>query len=140
MDLDRVFVCDIETTGFLEDIKDFKDFHILSFAYKEDGVWKVDSIYEFGDVQRLVGNPDNILVFHNGICYDKPVLEKMGFIVRATIIDTLGISYYLYPERRTHGLEFFGEFFGVKKPTIEDFKGIGRDKKEIIEYYESLEI
>lgn len=125
MNLNNVFVCDIETKGYLEDIKTFEDLHVFGLAYRDsEGVWVTKYTNKFEDIQKVVGNPKNTLVFHNGICYDKPVLEKMGFDFKANIIDTLGISYYLYPERTKHGLESWGEFFGVPKPEISSWVGL----------------
>lgn len=140
MDLDSVYICDIETTGFLDDINSFEDLHVFSCSFLKDGIWTIKSTNKFEDIQRVVSNPNNTLIFHNGISYDKPVLEKMGFDFKAKIIDTLGLSFYLYPERDKHGLAVWGEFFGVPKPTVEDdeWRGIGKDKIDIINYYEGL--
>lgn len=124
MDLSRVIVADIETIGYLEEIKSFDDLHVLSCSYQIDGEWKIKSTKERQDIQKLVGNPNNTIVFHNGISYDKPCLQIMGFDFKAEIIDTLAISYYLYSEKDKHGLEAWGEFFGVPKPKIDDWKGL----------------
>lgn len=125
MNLDRVFVCDIETVGMLEDIKSFDDLHVFSCCYQDsEGLWQIKSTNKFEDIQKVVGNPNNTLIFHNGICYDKPVLEKMGFDFKASVIDTLGVSYYLYSERDKHGLGEWGEYFGVPKPAIESWVGL----------------
>jgi hypothetical protein len=125
MNLDKAIVADIEAIGFLDEIKSAKDLHVLSIAYKDSsGEWKVKSTNDPEDIKKLLENPDNVIVFHNGMCYDKPALEKMGYVVNAQIIDTLAISYYLYSERDKHGLATWGEFFGVPKPEIEDWKGL----------------
>lgn len=34
MNLNNVFICDIETKGFLDDIKTFEDLHVFGVAYK----------------------------------------------------------------------------------------------------------
>jgi len=124
MNLDSVYVADIETVGFLEEIRTFSDLHVLSCAYKSEGEWKIKSTSDIQDIEKLVGNPDNTIVFHNGMSFDKPALEKMGIAFNAEIIDTLAISYYLYSERDKHGLEVWGEFFGVPKPKITDWKNL----------------
>src|SRR5690606_14944541 len=140
MDLSRILVCDIETIGFLEDISSFEDLHVFGVAYKDGEKWATKHTNKFEDIQKVVGNPNNTLVFHNGISYDKPVLEKIGFEFKANIIDTLGISYYLYPEKNKHDLVEWGEFFGVPKPEIEadEWKGISKEKEYIINYYEKF--
>lgn len=130
MDLNKVYVCDIETTGFLDDIQSFEDLHVLSVCYPVGDKWHVKSTNNWDDIQKLLSNPDNTLVFHNGIMYDKPVLQKMGFDFKASIIDTLGLSYYLYPELDKHGLESWGEYFGVPKPKIEDWSSLSYEEYE----------
>lgn len=124
MRLDSVIVADIESTGYLEEIKSFDDLHVLSCSYQVDGEWKIKSTNNKGDIQKLVGNPNNTIVFHNGISYDKPCLKIMGFDFKAEVIDTLAISYYLYSEKDKHGLEAWGEFFNVPKPKIDDWKNL----------------
>lgn len=125
MNLDKVLICDIETIGYLEELSSFKDLHVLSCCYQDiSGKWQVKSTNRKEDIQKLVENPENTLLFHNGICYDKPALEIMGFDFKADIIDTLPLSYYLYSERDKHGLELWGEFFGVKKPKVDDWKNL----------------
>lgn len=124
MHLDQVFISDIETIGYLEEIKSFEDLHVLSCCYQSEGEWKIKSTNSREDIQKLVGNPNNTLIFHSGIGYDKPALELMGFNFKAELIDTLPISYYLYSERDKHGLEYWGEFFGVAKPKVDDWKGL----------------
>lgn len=129
MQLDKVFVCDIETTGFLDSIESFKDLHVFGCAYKSSkGNWEIKTTNDFNDIKKVVDNPNNTLVFHNGILYDKPVLIKMGFEFNAFIIDTLGLSYYLYGERDKHGLASWGEFFGVSKPEIESWTGLSYEE------------
>lgn len=71
---------------------------------------------------EMFEDPNNILVMHNGIDYDVPVMEKLyGIKVRAEVIDTLFLSWYLYPKRTLHGLESYGDDFGVPKPEVEDW-------------------
>lgn len=124
MNLDRIIVADIESIGYLEEIKSFEDLHVLSCSYQVNGEWKIKSTNSREDIQKLVGNPNNTIVFHNGISYDKPCLQIMGFDFKAEIIDTLAISYYLYSEKDKHGLGAWGDFFNVPKPKIDDWKNL----------------
>ena len=124
MDLNKVLVADIETIGYLNEIKSFDDLHVLSCSYNSGGKWLIKSTNKKEDIEKLISNPNNTIVFHNGISYDKPALQKMGIDFKANIIDTLPISYYLYSERDKHGLEAWGEFFNVPKPKIEDWKNL----------------
>jgi DNA polymerase I-like protein with 3'-5' exonuclease and polymerase domains len=125
MNLDKAFIGDIETTGLLRDMGDKpEDLHVFSCAYKSGESYQIKSSPNLEDVKKVVGDPNNTIVFHNGISFDRPALEKLGVEFKAEIIDTLGISYYLYSERSEHGLAGWGEFFGVPKPEIEDWQGL----------------
>ena len=124
MNLDNVLIGDIESIGYLEELKSFEDLHVFSCGYKSKEGWKIISTNKKEDIEKVVGNPNNTIVFHNGISYDKPALIKMGIEFKANIIDTLAISYYLYSERDKHGLEAWGEFFNVAKPKIQDWKNL----------------
>lgn len=125
MDLDNVYICDIEAKSLLDGLKSFDDFHVLSVAFKnKEGKWEVKSFNKKEHVQKLVGNSENTLVFHNGISYDKPALIKMGLDFKATVIDSLFLSYYLYSELDKHGLDRWGEILDNKKPEIEDWENL----------------
>lgn len=72
---------------------------------------------------------DNYLIGHNIIRYDIPVLERiLNIDVKATLIDTLALSWYLYPERNKHGLADWGEEFGIPKPVIDDWESLTEDE------------
>lgn len=128
MDLDNVIVFDIETIGFLDRLNRKEDLHIFSFCKITDGIWKVSSTYDPNVIQDIIGNENNTLVCHNSICYDKPALLKMGWDFKAELICTLGLSYYLFPEKRLHGLADWGEIYGVPKPKIESWEGLSKEE------------
>lgn len=61
----------------------------------------------------------DVLIGHNITTFDVPVLEKLlGITIKAKIVDTLALSWYLYPNRNRHGLEWWGEELGIAKPPI----------------------
>lgn len=67
---------------------------------------------------------EGYFVGHNIIRYDLPVFFKiLGIQPPKKVVDTLGLSFYLYPERPRHGLEYWGEDLGIEKPEVEDWKG-----------------
>jgi hypothetical protein len=134
MDLENVYVVDIEADGLLDTVTKI---HILSMGFqKEDGEWGVRSTTDYEDMKRLVCDPDNVIVGHNFILYDAPVLEKvLGVKIEATLICTLGLSWALFPWKNMHGLEHWGEQFGVPKVEVDDgtWKGLREEELSIIE-------
>lgn len=63
------------------------------------------------------------IVGHNFIRYDLVALENiLNIKIKAKIVDTLALSWYLYPNRNRHGLESLGVEFGIPKPKVLDWK------------------
>jgi hypothetical protein len=48
--------------------------------------------------------------------------------ITAKIIDTLYLSWYLYPERQLHGLEWWGRDLGIAKPEIKDWHSLSLEE------------
>ena len=69
------------------------------------------------------GGSDTIIVCHNLIEHDLPLLEKIhGYKHRGKVLDTLVMSRLLNPERMGgHGLEAWGERLGRAKPDHEQW-------------------
>lgn len=83
------------------------------------------------DKMRQKLSAADILIGHNIQRFDIPVLERiLGIRITGKIVDTLALSWYLYPNRKVHGLEAWGEEFGIKKPPI-----IVWDDPELIDEY-----
>ena len=84
-----------------------------------DGVrWNQRTTTDYNDMRKLFAWAD-VLVGHNIILWDIPVIERVLDIkIKSKFIDTLALSWYLYPERKIHGLEEWGEQFGIPKPPI----------------------
>jgi DNA polymerase III alpha subunit (gram-positive type) len=111
-------VFDIETNGLL-DVLD--KIHVLSWM-GSDG--KVHHTHDY-DKMRLFFEREEVLVGHNLIRFDIPAVEKvLGIKVRARLVDTLALSWYLNHERMKHGLEGYGEEYGVPKPVIKDWDSL----------------
>jgi len=94
--------------------------HVLSFSGKggPESVGSYEAMSEWLLSQE-------VLIGHNIQRYDIPNLERLLKIkVRARLIDTLAISWYLYPSRLTHGLEDWGVDLGVAKPEISDWDNL----------------
>ena len=79
----KLFGADVEADALLEDATKLwcASFTELDPHMKELGSG-VHTSYE--DIGGLFSNPDHILLMHNGVAYDGPVVEKiLGITVRA---------------------------------------------------------
>lgn len=92
-------------------------FHCVS--YEDEGV--VRSVVDYDDMRNFLSKAE-LLIGHNIIRWDIPNLERVLKIkIHAKLVDTLAISWYLEPDRPRHGLESYGEDFGIQKPQVEDW-------------------
>ena len=117
------YACDLECTGLLEDMKKQESPKMHNFAYLDVNSldYKVIHGSDKKAIQQFL-DQGHTLYIHNGIQFDGEVLKWFGFdISKSKIVDTLPISWYLNPSRQKHGLEGYGEDFGVPKPIIEDW-------------------
>lgn len=77
------------------------------------------------DRERSFFTKADVLIGHNIVRFDIPIVERiLGIKVKARLVDTLPLSWYLYPKRLKHGLADWGEEFGVPKPPIEDWDNL----------------
>jgi len=120
----RLFCSDIEADALLDDVTKL---WCASFTELSPLMVPLGSgtVTEDNDIARLFQNPDHILVMHNGVAYDGPAVTKvLGVEVKAEIIDTLFLSWYLYPKDQLHGLAKHGENLGIAKPEIDDWENL----------------
>lgn len=118
-------VFDIEADGLYDSVSTI---HCLSYAVLENNeVVEKKSITSKSDIIAFF-EKDGYFVGHNVIRYDFPVMWKLlGAKTPKNIIDTLGVSWYLFPENKIHGLEHYGRIFNVPKPIIKDWKNLSLD-------------
>lgn len=112
----KIRVADIETDGLLKEVT-----KIHNFCYTEDGEdYKYTTDYE--EMKQWLSEEDVLWVGHNFIQFDFPVVNKiLGTKVGYQKgVDTLGISWAIYPERPKHGLKEWGETVGIKKVFVGD--------------------
>ena len=115
-------IFDIETDGLLNQLTRM---HCLCATIYEDNtlieevtITSLEELVPFLERQE-------ILVGHNIVMYDLPAIKKLtGYTHKGLVIDTLGISWYLYPERKEHGLDSWGKTIGVAKPEIVDWENL----------------
>ena len=110
-------VFDIETDGLLDELTKI---HVLAYS---DG----SEVFHIGgyDGMREFFSEAKVLIGHNIIRFDIPAVEKvLGIKIKARLIDTLALSWYLNHDRIKHGLEGYGVDYGVPKPVIKDWNNL----------------
>lgn len=118
-------VLDIETNGLRGEATRI---HCLSYKIFNNGVLiSSGSLTNYEEIKTFVLT-QMIIVGHNIVRYDIPVLEDiLGIKIEAILIDTLGLSWYLYPMKLKHGLEQWGDELGVAKPLIDDWSNLSTE-------------
>lgn len=117
-----LYVVDIETDGLIS-----TKIHVMSVGWKDsEGNWQIKSTPDPENMEKIMTDPDNTVVGHSFKMFDAVELERvLGFKVEARIIDTLPLSWYIFPTRNnSFGLEAFGEDYGIKKPKIDDWENL----------------
>ena len=108
-------VFDIETDGLLDQMTKI---HVLSYSDDNKTVIHTHDYHEM----REFFLTRKTLVGHNIVRFDIPAVERLlGIKVEARLIDTLALSWYIHHDRLKHGLEGYGEEYGVPKPVIKDW-------------------
>lgn len=116
-------IFDVETDGLLHEVTKI---HCLSYSiFCEGELVESGSLTDYNEIREFILS-QAVLVGHNIIRYDIPVLEKLLNIrITARLIDTLPISWYLKPQKGfKHGLEAWGERLGFPKPVITDWENL----------------
>lgn len=113
-------VADIETDNLLDELT-----KIHCLCYYDIDTQESVSLTNYDDIIALMSRDDLTFICHNCVRFDIPAMEKvLGIIIKATKIDTLALSWYLSPEKKIHGLEAWGEEFGVPKPVVTDWQNL----------------
>jgi hypothetical protein len=141
MELENHFIIDIESNGLLAEADRI---HVMSASYQAGpNSWEVMSTSSYDKMKSLILDEEVTLIGHNLICYDIPVLEKvLGVKHKCKVIDTLGLSWAMYPWRKEHGLEKYGTEFGVPKPQVQDeeWKGVGKFAYAVLDYEDDIDV
>lgn len=128
------YIFDLETDGLLHQLTKI---HCLSFQKYVNGEIVGEGSYISYNGMRTFFKQDGYFVAHNGIRFDFIVVERILGIKVENVIDTLGISWYLYPMLKKHGLETWGEHFGIPKPKIEEGEWLGPLPNETLAEFKS---
>lgn len=113
-------IADIESDGLLDTIT-----KIHCFCYQEELSGSSGSITDYKELVEFLSKEDLVVIGHNFVKFDKVALERiLGQKFKFKVIDTLPLSWTLFPNRDNHGLEGWGEDFGIKKPEISDWSSL----------------
>lgn len=127
IDLDNIYCGDLESDNLAEDVTKI---HVLSIAWKVDGAWKIKSTAVYEDMKKVFSDPTKVIAIHNGVRFDGRVLEQiLGIEIKATIIDTLALAWYIDCARgklgKKYGLAYYGEdTFNTPKPKVDDWENL----------------
>jgi hypothetical protein len=111
-------IFDVETDGLLEEATKV---HCLS--YTQDGE-NYHTLFDEQEIKDWIES-QKILIGHNIVRYDIPVLERiLNVNIKAKLYDTLPMSWVINVDRSSHGLDSFGEDFGIPKPKIDDWENL----------------
>ena len=106
----------MEADGLFDEAK-----KIHCMAYTVEGLG-VRSTTDLKTMAKLLSEA-KVLIGHHIICYDIPVLEDiLGIKIKAKVVDTLPLSWYMFPKRVMHGLDSFGKDYGIPKPKVDDWE------------------
>lgn len=109
-------IFDIET-----DSLDATKIHCLVKTQFRAGKRQVFQYTTYGGMRQALEEED-ILVGHNIVRFDIPVAKRLlNANITARLIDTLAISWYLFPWQKVHGLDEWGDTLGIKKPPIDNW-------------------
>ncbi|MGL1886289.1 MAG: hypothetical protein OCD76_07220 [Reichenbachiella sp.] len=113
-----ITVFDTESNGLLEEAT------VIHCAVTKDNMGIVHKFSNESTYSLLhILDDSDIIVCHNALAHDLPLLEKLyGYKHKGIVLDTLVFSRLLQPERvGRHSLEAWGERFGVPKVQHEDW-------------------
>ena len=129
----KIYCSDLESTGLLHHLNEQGDkakMHNFCAKSVESGsMWTfhTDTDQDKEKISKFLDR-DIVLIMHNGICYDRDALKFFGYDVsKVHFVDTLALSWYLDLNRPRHGLESYGDEFGVPKPVIKDWEDLTQE-------------
>jgi len=110
-------VIDMESDGLLDTIT-----KIHCVCYYDIDTQEAVALTDYMDIIRLLSQDNLTIIGHNIMRFDVPAFQKiLGLQVNCRKIDTLALSWYLYPKREDHNLYKWGNDLGVVKPQIDDW-------------------
>lgn len=94
-------------------------------GWTDDGV-SYHHTTNYSEMVNILSEPDTLFVAHNAIMHDMPLFNRLlgTNLTYKKFVDTLAISRYIHFNRQSHGLESYGEDYGVAKPEVNDWQNI----------------
>lgn len=113
-------VIDCETDGLAYEATKI---HVLSWT--EDGK-HYHSTNDRDTMADMLSSVGVRFVCHNSIRFDMVIFNRLLGLSLGykSFVDTLALSWYLFPDRNKHGLEEWGVDLGVEKPKVTDWKNL----------------
>ncbi len=107
--------------------------HVLSYANIIDNEVIVTSTNDYDEIKMFLLSEDvKVIAGHNIIQFDIPAVERvLNISISKTLypIDTMGLSWYLYPERDRHSLDSLShDILGQRKVEIKDWTGLSYEE------------
>lgn len=91
-------------------------FHI--FGWTTDGQ-KVHTTTDHSIFTEALSS-EKYIACHNAFTHDMPLLKRLhGYTHKGIVMDTLWLSWYLWPSRSEYSLESFEKQSGIKKVKVE---------------------
>lgn len=104
--------------------------HVLT--YQRIGTQDKKSLYHYQDIINFflyTLKEKDYLVGHNITLFDVPQIERLlGIEIKNKLVDTLALSWYLFPSRLRHGLEEWGTETGLEKVLINDWNNLSKEE------------
>ena len=97
--------------------------HILSYSY--DGK-DCQSTADYEEMVEFFSQPDTLFVAHNSIKHDMVAINRILGVPMDynKYVDTLALSWFLYPDRQSHGLGSYQHESGLEKPKVDDWENV----------------
>ena len=119
----NIVVLDSESDGLAYECTKL---HVLSYTF--DGS-SYHSTRDYDEMRAVIKGAD-LCVAHNSIRHDMVVFQRiLGVPMNyKRWVDTLALSWYLYPDRQKHGLADWGVDLGVAKPKVDDWQNLSYEE------------
>lgn len=134
----RFFASDLEASGLIhhmveqgenKKMHNFCKIEIKDKNYENIEVMHPHTPEKLTELAKSINDANSVFIIHNAYTFDIHALNLFGVNTdNMKVIDTLPLSWYLHQERERHGLEWWGEDFGVPKPKVDDWENLSQEE------------